>query len=64
MNDFNFELCEEKHKTIDKEMGTMWKRIDEFSDRLDGYGKVMVGVLVGIIFNLAGIIAIFLKVPK
>jgi len=54
MEDYNFELCHEKHKNIEREFEAMWKR-------LNGTEKKLWGIIILLIGNLATLIGMLLK---
>lgn len=54
MEDYNLELCKEKHQNIEKEFAAMWKR-------LNGTEKKLWGIIILLVANLATLIGMLLK---
>lgn len=54
MNDYIQKWCDERHTAIDREFKSVWKRVDALQ-------RLFWSVLIVLIANLAGIIAILVK---
>jgi tetrahydromethanopterin S-methyltransferase subunit G len=56
--DFNKALCDERHRNVEERMDTLGKKVKSLEDDFKNMSKVQVGILVGIIFNLIGVVGI------
>lgn len=56
MNNFNTKLCDERHEVIDREFKKVWTRVGNMDARIWG-------VMILLLMNLGGIIAIITKLP-
>jgi len=54
MENYNLELCKEKHQNIEKEFEAMWKR-------LNGTEKKLWGIIILLVANLATLAGMLLK---
>lgn len=54
MDEFNFKLCDERHKNIKEEFEAVWKR-------MNGTEKKLWTIIILLVANLAGLIGVFIK---
>ena len=53
-NTYNFHWCTEKHKNIDEEFGSVWKKIEKLDYKLWG-------IMALLLVNAGGIIGVLIK---
>jgi len=55
MDEFDVRLCEERHKNIEKEFVAVWKR-------MNGTEKKLWAIIILLVGNLAGLLAVLLRI--